>query len=111
MLKQDSAVFAQVRVRLLSINIRYLSWLNRTYRGSIKTPYVSQCFAISFRVLDEDGDDKIMFGVFAGQESSLVEIAALPAHGNGNIEIEFEITRGFDEALELIHILQLRVTV
>ena len=42
--------------------------------------------------------------MFRREVSCLLEVAALPAHGNGGVQVELEIARGLDELLQLLDI-------
>ena len=62
-------------------------------------------------ILNKDVNDKVVLTMFLGKICGLVVVAALPAHGDGRIQIELEVSRGLDELLQLVHILQLGIAV
>jgi hypothetical protein len=52
-----------------------------------------------------------MLLMFTCKEGGLVVVATLPAHGNGRVEVELQITRRANEFFELLDILELGVAV
>ena len=52
-----------------------------------------------------------MLVVLGGQVSCLLVVAPLSAHRDSCVKVKLEITRGLDEPLELLYVLQLCIAV
>jgi hypothetical protein len=75
------------------------------------TPDEAQCLAVLFGILDNNVDDKFNLTMLLGKIRGLLVVATLPAHGDGCLQIEFEIARRLDELFQLIDILELCIAV
>ena len=52
-----------------------------------------------------------MLFVFSCEVDSLFIVTSLSTHGDCCLEVEFQITRGFDEFLEFVNIFQFSITI
>lgn len=62
-------------------------------------------------ILNKDVNNKLVLTVLLGKICSLVVVSSLPAHGDGCVKIELEVSGRLDEFLQLVHVLELGIAV
>lgn len=74
-------------------------------------PNILECLPVFLGIFDQDINYQFVLIMFRSKVCSLVKVATLSTHGDGGVEVEFQIAWRFDKLFKFIYVFELCITI